>query len=392
MFIYPRLKSLSPLKAFLLLICINLFLIASDQKSALAQSVSYETTAKQAILIDLLSGQSLYEKNADEIVDPASMTKMMTIYLIFERLQRGILSLEDEFIVSHKAWKMEGSKMFVEVDKKVKLGDLIHGIIVQSGNDATIVVGEAIAGSEEAFAELMTAKALELGMNNTQFLNASGWPEEGHHSTARDLSILAIAIINNFPEYYHLYSEKEFTYNGIRQPNRNPILGKIEGVDGLKTGHVSAAGYGFTGSAIRNGRRLVMVIHGLNSENERREEASKLLEWGYANWGYYRFFSAGSRLAEVPVWLGNESQVQAILNQPVAFNLPRKDIANLSFNIIGLQPLPAPIAQGDTVATLQLRLGDTIINSYPLVAAESVEKRAFLGRIGAAFQYLIFGE
>ncbi|MFK7865933.1 MAG: D-alanyl-D-alanine carboxypeptidase family protein [Alphaproteobacteria bacterium] len=359
--------------------------------SANAQD-TYQSQASQAIMIDMLSGAVLYDKNPDQQVAPASMTKMMTAYIIFDQLKRGILSMEDKFTVSEKAWRKGGSKMFVEVGKQVTVQDLIQGIIVQSGNDATIVAAEAIAGSEAAFGELMSAKARELGMNNTQFLNPSGWPEEGHYSTVRDLATLAIALINNFPEYYDTYQQTEFTYNNIRQFNRNPILGKIAGVDGLKTGHVEAAGYGLTASATRNGRRLVMVIHGMESVKARAEEAARLMEWGYSHWGHYKFFSKGTRLTEVPVWLGSQNQVQAILDQDVAISLPRDQFSKIEFHINGTQPLETPIKAGDNIAQLQLKVADRLMQSYPLIAANNVEAIGGINKIMAGLRYIFLGE
>ncbi len=370
---------------------------ASLVRSSMAQEAAitpppFQPLAKQAILIDLLSGASLFEHHADQRVAPASMTKMMTAYLVFERLERGILSLDDQFLVSEKAWRKGGSKMFVEVGKQVSLDALLKGIIIQSGNDATIVVAEALAGSELAFAELMTAKARELGMNNTQFKNASGWPEEGHYSTVRDLATLGVAIVTNFPDYYKLYQEREYTYNGIRQFNRNPILGKINGVDGIKTGHVEAAGYGLTASADRNGRRLVMVVHGLNSVQEREQEASRLMEWGYERWGYYKFFSKGVRLTEIPVWLGDEPYAQAVLNSQVALNLPRTQIDQISFHVKGEAPVKAPVNRGDVLGRLELRIGDKIIQTHQLVAADPVAALSGFSRIMTAGRHLLFGE
>ena len=231
-----------------------------------ANSAGFETGAKQVIIVDYTTGAELYGKNADEIMDPASMTKMMTIYKLFERLKNGSLSMEDTFLVSEKAWRKKGSKMFVPVGGRVSVEDLVRGIIVQSGNDASIVVAEGLSGSEAAFAEQMTAKARELGMTNTTFRNASGWPEPGHTTTARDLAILAAATIRDFPELYKYYAEMEFTFNKIKQGNRNPLLYRNTGADGLKTGHTEAAGYGLTASAVRGDQRLIVVAHGMKSQ------------------------------------------------------------------------------------------------------------------------------
>ncbi|MGH6718645.1 MAG: D-alanyl-D-alanine carboxypeptidase family protein, partial [Alphaproteobacteria bacterium] len=227
-----------------------------------AAAAGFETTAREAILIDDTTGAILLEKNADQLMPPSSMSKIMTVYMVFERLRDGSLAMEDELPVSETAWRMGGSKMFIDVGSRVKVADLLRGVIVQSGNDATIALAEGLAGSEDAFADQMTARAHALGMTNSTFKNASGWPHEDHLTTARDLALLASRIIRDFPDYYPLFAETEFTYNGIHQGNRNPLLYKDLGADGLKTGHTADAGYGLTASAVRDGRRLILVLNG----------------------------------------------------------------------------------------------------------------------------------
>ena len=239
-----------------------------------------ETRAREAFLIDVTTGTVLLEKDADVSMPPASMSKIMTAYLVFGALKEGRISLDDKLPVSEKAWRKGGSKMFVEVGSEVSVEDLLRGVIVQSGNDACIVLAEALAGSEEAFAEQMTRKAREIGMEGSTFTNSTGWPDPNHRMTARDLAILAERMVQDFPDFYHYYSEREFTYNGIRQGNRNPLLYKNLGADGLKTGHTEEAGYGLTASAERDGRRLVLVINGLESIKARSEEAERLIASG----------------------------------------------------------------------------------------------------------------
>ena len=370
--------------------------LAQEATAPLAEplkiSQDFHTLAREAILIDQLSGQVLFEKNADARQPPASMTKMMTIYLLFDRLQRKVLSLDDEFTVSEEAWRKGGSKMFVEVNKRVRIEDLIRGIIVQSGNDATIVVAEGLAGSEEAFAELMTAKARELGLTNTNFMNASGWPDPDQYSSARDLALIANALTTHFPDFYHYFSEREFTYNGIRQFNRNPLLRRVNGVDGLKTGHVEASGYGVTISAERAGRRLTLVVHGLESSEDRRTEAERLLEWGFKQWGYYQFYGAGDQVTTMPIWLGNNPSVDLVVDRPVALNLPRAQRENLRFYVTGEGPATAPVEQGAPLARLELRIDEQPIATYPLIASNAVAKLGPFARIWAAFSHLLFGE
>ena len=242
---------------------------------------AYETSAGQAILVDANTGTVLFEKNADEITFPSSMTKLMTIYLVFAHLADGSLHLDDELPVSEKAWRMQGSKMFVEVGTSVRVEDLLRGVVVQSGNDATVVLAEGLAGSEEAFAVEMTEMAQELGMTNSVFRNASGWPDPDHVSSARDLAILAQRTIEDFPQYYHYYAEEVFVWHDIEQHNRNPLLYNTPGADGLKTGHTEAAGYGLTASAERDGRRLILVVNGLASTQERASEGQRLIEYGF---------------------------------------------------------------------------------------------------------------
>ena len=246
-----------------------------------SSSFALETLGKQVILLDMTTGTVLFEKNADELMTPSSMSKIMTVYKLFERLKDGGLSLTDTFSVSEKAWRKQGSKMFVAVKSRVKIEDLIRGMIVQSGNDATIVVAEGLAGSEGAFADELNETAKQLGMKNSNFINASGWPDPGHETTARDLAILAVATIKNFPEFYHYYSEKTSTYHGIKQGNRNPTIYRNIGADGLKTGHTEAGGYGLTVSALRKDRRLVLVINGLPTKKARSTEPERLLDWGF---------------------------------------------------------------------------------------------------------------
>jgi D-alanyl-D-alanine carboxypeptidase (penicillin-binding protein 5/6) len=356
-----------------------------------------ETIADQAYLIEMTTGQVLYEKNSDRPVPPASMSKMMTAYMIFERLRDGSLTLEDTFSVSENAWRKGGAKsggstMFLEPGKRAKVEDLLRGIIVQSGNDACIVVAESLASSEEAFAEEMTARAREMGLKDTAFKNSTGWPDPGHLSTARDLAMLAQHTIKDFPEYYHYYGEKEFTYNTIRQINRNPLLYKDIDVDGLKTGHTEASGYGLTASAVKGDRRLILVVNGLATKKDRSREPERLLNWGFRDFNNYRLFTAGEEVTEADVWLGKEAKVPLIIEAEMLLTLARKARRKMKVTVSFENPIPAPIAKGDPVARLVLTVPGREPLEVPLLAGAAVERLGLFGRLGTALKAIIWGE
>jgi len=352
---------------------------------------AFETSAKAAILVDLQSDQVLFAKNPDEPLPPASMSKLMTAFMVFERLEDGRLSLDDTFPVSEKAWRKGGSKMFVEVGSRVRVEDLLHGIIVQSGNDACIVVAEALAGSEEAFAEQMTKRAHELGLTHTTLKNASGWPDPEHLMSVRDLATLAQAMIERFPEYYPIYSEKEFTYNGIRQYARNPLLHLDVGADGLKTGHTEEAGYGLTASAARDGRRLVMVLAGLQRPGDRAREAERLLEYGFSQFKSYQLFSAGEAVGQAGVWLGSEPTVPLVLERDVVISLTPEARRALEVKVVYDGPVPAPVVKGAQIAELEIAAPGIEPRRLPLIASQEVRPAGLLSRVTSALGYLIWG-
>lgn len=358
---------------------------------SMASAQAIETSAREAFIMDFETGAVLLDKEGNTLTEPASMTKMMTVHMLFKHLKDGSVSMDDTFHVSEKAWRKGGSKMFVEVNSNVSVSDLLHGIIVQSGNDAAIVVAEGLAGTEEAFADEMTEEARAIGMNKSVFKNATGWPAEGHLVTVHDLAILARDTIRNFPELYKLYAVKEFTYNGIRQPNRNPLLGTSAGVDGLKTGHTEAAGYGLTASAERDGRRLIIVVNGLDSVRERRTESQKLLDWGFREFDNYDLFAQGETVSAANVWLGAESKVDLVADKDILLTLPRSASRDMKVSVVYEGPIPAPIAQGDQIATLKVEVPDQETIEFPLYAAHDVGRLGFVGRIGAAFKYLLWG-
>jgi D-alanyl-D-alanine carboxypeptidase (penicillin-binding protein 5/6) len=310
---------------------------------------------------------------------------------VFERLKDGRLSLDDELLVSEKAWRMGGSKMFVEVGNRVRVEDLLRGVIVQSGNDACIVLAEAIGGTEEGFAEMMTNKARDLGMTTSTFANATGWPDPNHRMTARELALLAQHVITDFPEYYHYYAETEFTWNDIRQSNRNPLLYMSVGADGLKTGHTEEAGYGLTASAERNGRRVVLVVNGLESQKARSEESARLVDWAFREFENYALFQPGEVVEQGEVWLGDKATVPLVIPDGLKITLARRARADMKVTVSYDTVIPAPIEQGQEVARLTVSAPDTDPVVAPLVAGESVERLGVFGRVTAALKYLIFG-
>jgi len=356
-----------------------------------------DTAAREAILIDAETGRVLFAKDAEKPMPPSSMSKMMTVYMVFSRLRDGSLSLDDSFKVSEHAWregayKSGGSMMFLEPKQRVRVEDLLRGIIVQSGNDASIVVAEGLAGSEAAFAEEMNQKARAIGLTGSHFVNSTGLPDPDHYVTAKDLATLALRTMRDFPEYYPIYSETEFTYNGHRQMNRNPLLYSGIGADGLKTGHTSVAGYGLTASVERNGRRLILVVNGLDSKKQRSEEPERLIDWGFREFDNYNLFTAGETVTDAPVWLGEAGQVPLLIEQDLKLTLPRKARRDMKVTIRYDSPIPAPITAGT-------QLGDLVVTApgekdivIPLMAGADVPVLGLMGRLGAALNFLIWGE
>ena len=347
--------------------------------------------------MDTTTGEVLIEKNADQPMAPASMSKMMTTYMIFERLRDGRLTLDDTFSVSENAWRKGGAKsgsstMFLDPGTRVRAEDLIRGIIVQSGNDASIVIAEALAGSEEAFALEMNQRAQGLGLQGSVFKNATGWPDPGHVTTARDLATLAIRTIEDFPEFYHYYAEKEFTYNGIRQINRNPLIYKDIGADGLKTGHTADSGYGLAASAKRGDRRLILVVNGLLSRKARRREPERLLEWGFREFNNYTLLKAGDTVSEADVWLGRDTVVPMVIEGDLVITMARKARLGMKVTVIYEGPIPAPIAKGSRLAKLVVTAPGREPLEVPLVAGADVERLSLFGRLGTALGYILWGQ
>ncbi len=345
--------------------------------------------AREAIIVDFNTGAILLEKNADELMPPSSMSKLMTAYVVFSMLREGRLRLDQTLPVSERAWRMEGSKMFVQVGSQVTVDDLIHGMMIQSGNDACIVLEEAIAGGESGFAEILNETARKIGLQNSSFRNSTGWPNPEHRMTCRDLSILARRLIIDFPEYYRLYAERSFRYNNITQENRNPLVQRGL-ADGMKTGHTDAAGYGLTASAIRNGRRVILVANGWNSMAQRAEESERLLEWAYREFENVSLFSANQTVEEAPVYLGDRSTVPLTGGtQDLIVTMPRTWRRTATVKVEYQSPIPAPIKRGDQVGFLSTS-GQGVPNlRVPLYAGADVGQQGLLGRATASFTHMI---
>ena len=349
-----------------------------------------DTAARWAFMQDFDTGASLMEKQADEEMPPSSMTKLMTIYLVYDQLKQGRMKLEDELPVTQKAWRMQGSKMFVQVGSSVKVEDLIRGVIVQSGNDAAIVFAEAIGGSEEQFVEKMNAKAKELGLTHSFFKNCTGWPDPEQHMSCRDIATLAGRIIHDFPEYYHYDAEKTFRYNGIEQGNRNPMVQKGT-ADGLKTGHTEAGGYGLVVSSKRNGRRVILVLNGMDSMHQRAEESERLMDWGFFNFEDVTLFSAGAVIENVPVWLGTDHAVPVVAGRDLTVTMPRNWRQKAKVRVSYDAPLTAPVGKGDTVGKLTLSGDGVPPLDVPLLAAADVPRLGLPGRAMAVLSKYVTG-
>jgi len=338
----------------------------------------FDSKARQAILIDARTGRVLYEKDADAAVPPASMSKLMTMIMVFEALKAGKLTLDQTFKVSQDAWKRGGassggSTMYAELNSDIRLEDLIKGVIVQSANDACIVIAENMAGSEPAFAEQMTKRARELGATNATFRNATGLPDPDHKMSVRDLATLARYIINSFPEYYKYYSIPDFTWNNIRQENRNPLLKEYPGADGMKTGFTKEAGYGLIGSATRDGRRLIMVIAGAKSINERRQEAQSLLDWGFKQFRSVDVYAKGDRVGQARVWGGKERHVALLAADTVRVALTPQEQEQAEVKLAYNGPLLAPVAAGEKVGSVRFIVDGLTVADVPVVTADAVE-------------------
>jgi D-alanyl-D-alanine carboxypeptidase (penicillin-binding protein 5/6) len=333
----------------------------------------------------------LLEKNADERMPPSSMSKLMTMYVVFDMLKQERLKLDQELPVSERAWRMQGSKMFVQLGSTISVENLARGVIVQSGNDACIVLAEGISGSEQQFAELMNEYGQRMGLQGSTFRNATGWPDPEHRMTARDLTILARRVIADFPDYYRYYNERSFRWNEISQDNRNPLLARVAGADGLKTGHTEEAGYGLTGSARRGDGRLILVVNGLPSMRARAEETERLMEWGFREFENVVLFRASDTVEEAPVWLGERRSVPLVGGRDVVLTLPRQWRRNMQVRVKFEAPVPAPVAKGQELGRLEVSGQGVPAMSVPLVAGADVGKLGIVPRIPAVLGRWVFG-
>ncbi len=368
--------------------------LAAKLEASGPSQIGTSTVARWACMIDAQTGTVLLAKDAERPMAPSSMAKMMTVYLMFEDLAAGRLKMDTQFRVSERAYAItrgvHSSTMFLEMNQSPTVKDLLQGIIVVSGNDASVTVAEGMAGSEEKFAERMNAKARELGMTGSVFKNASGWPAEGQVVTARDLAVLAMRTIRDFPQFYRIYAERDFTYNGKTQPNRNLELKSVAGVDGLKTGHTEEGGFGQTTSALRDGRRLILVLNGMSSVAERAQETARLIEWGFRESTNTTVLKAGDVVTEAPVWLGVQEQVPLITPHPVVVTtmvgqnvIPPKVVARFD------GPLPAPIVKGTQLGTAVVTMPDRRVIEYPLVAGADVPRAGLISRLTTLVRYYL---
>jgi len=368
------------MKKFLALALLFAALPVLAAPAAVSLPPAPDIAARSYILVDFSSGQTLQQRGGDERMEPASLTKLMTAYLTFAALRQGVITNTQALPVSERAWRAEGSRMFIQPNTPVAVDDLIRGMIVQSGNDACITLAEGVAGSEEEFVRRMNLEAQRLGMKNTHFMNATGLPHPQHYTTARDLSLLARAIIRDFPEYYPLYSLKEYKYNNITQANRNRLLWQDPTVDGMKTGHTESAGFCLIASAKRDSRRLLSVVLGTTSESMRASESQKLLNYGFQNFDTHHLYRKGQVVASLPVWKGSENILKAGVAQDFYISLPKGQYAHLKAELVSKQPLLAPLAAGQQVGAIRLMLDDKPYAEYPLVALEGVARANFFKR------------
>ena len=369
---------------------------APNPVSGPKSSEGYQTAAAHAILIEASSGSVLFEKAADDLIPPASLSKLMTQEVVFNLIKQGRLKPTDEFIVSTNAWRRGGapshtSSMFIPIHSKVSVDDLLHGAIIQSANDACIALAEGISGNESSFAELMTKRARELGLTKSTFGNSTGLPDLRQLMTARELAKLARHIIETYPDYYKYYNEREFTWNKIRQFNRNPLLTMNIGADGLKTGFTKEAGYGLVGSAVQNGLRLIVVVNGLRSEKERADEAKKILEWGFHNFQSGLLFAEGQEIAQAQLYGGIKGHVPLTARKEVRLMVPRGSRDKIIARVVYSGPVPAPVEEGQKIGTLKVWRGEFVVLEVPLEAAESVATGSMPRRAFDAATELVLG-
>lgn len=356
-----------------------------------AASGGFDTLARFALVTEADTHTVLLDKNAEARMAPASMSKLMTAYVVFSMLKQGRITLSDELPVSEKAWRLGGSKMFVAIGARIKVDDLLRGMLVQSGNDACVVLAEGLAGSEDAFVDQMNRKAHEIGLKDSHFANVTGLPDPNEWMTARDLTTLALRLIKDFSEYYHYFAEKDFNFNNIDQGNRNPLLYKVPGADGLKTGHTDESGYSLIGSVVRGDRRVIVVVSGLPTMKDRASESERLVEWAFREFNNYKLFSAGEKVDDADVWLGGEAKVAMTVADDLTVTLPRRARRDMKVTVTYDRPIPAPIKQGDEIGKVVVTAPDVQPVERPLLAAASVPAIGTIGRMATLAGYLIWG-
>ena len=361
-------------------------------KKSISQLLDIKSPAKQVIIYDHEADEVLFEKNADQIMKPASMAKVMTAYIIFDKLKDQSLQMSDTFLVSNRAWRMGGSRSFLELNTNVSIKDLLLGLIVQSGNDAAVVLAEGVSGEEEAFAREMNRYAKILGMNNTYFTNATGWPHPDLKTTSRDLIILTRNIINNFPKLYELFNEKIFTYNNIKQSNRNPLLYSMNGADGLKTGHTNESGYGLIGSVKKNNRRVSIVINGLNSKKKRTFESKRLFNIVFRETALLSLFNDKKSLAKANVWLGKQPQVNLVAEKAFKKIISPLELNKTKIKIQWKDPISAPIAKGDKVGNIFIDIPGKELIKQNIVSSQSIDTMSTFMKAKSILMYLLYGE
>lgn len=361
-------------------------------KKSISQLLDIKSPAKQVIIYDHEADEVLFEKNADQIMKPASMAKVMTAYIIFDKLKDQSLQMSDTFLVSNRAWRMGGSRSFLELNTNVSIKDLLLGLIVQSGNDAAVVLAEGISGGEEAFAREMNRYAKILGMNNTYFTNATGWPHPDLKTTSRDLIILTRNIINNFPKLYELFNEKIFTYNNIKQSNRNPLLYSMNGADGLKTGHTNESGYGLIGSVKKNNRRVSIVINGLNSKKKRTFESKRLFNIVFRETALLSLFNDKKSLARANIWLGKQPQVDLVAEKAFKKIISPLELNKTKIKIQWKDPISAPIAKGDKVGDIFIDIPGKELIKQNIVSSQNIDTMSTFMKAKSILMYLLYGE
>ena len=361
-------------------------------KKSISQLLDIKSPAKQVIIYDHEADEILFEKNADQIMKPASMAKVMTAYIIFDKLKDQSLQMSDTFLVSNRAWRMGGSRSFLELNTNVSIKDLLLGLIVQSGNDAAVVLAEGISGGEEAFAREMNRYAKILGMNNTYFTNATGWPHPDLKTTSRDLIILTRNIINNFPKLYELFNEKIFTYNNIKQSNRNPLLYSMNGADGLKTGHTNESGYGLIGSVKKNNRRVSIVINGLNSKKKRTFESKRLFNIVFRETALLSLFNDKKSLASANIWLGKQPQVDLVAEKAFKKIISPLELNKTKIKIQWQDPISAPIAKGDKVGDIFIDIPGKELIKQNIVSSQNIDTMSTFMKAKSILMYLLYGE